>query len=66
MLIAKSGGSAEAMKVPGDKNEAIKWLERAYEQRAFGLFFLKVNPAFDRLRFDDRFKDLLRRIGLKP
>jgi hypothetical protein len=49
----------------GETDQAIEWLEKAYEQRAFGVFFLKVDPTFDSLRSDERFKDLLGRIGLK-
>ena len=50
----------------GEKDEAIEWLEKAYKQREFGVFFLKVDPTFDSLRSDERFKDLLRRIGFNP
>ncbi|MEK6324034.1 MAG: protein kinase [Acidobacteriota bacterium] len=50
----------------GEKDQAIEWLDKAYQQRAFGMFFLKVDPTFDSLRSDPRFTDLLRRIGLAP
>ena len=48
----------------GDKNQAFDWLQRAYEDRSSGLLYLKVDPAFDILRSDPRFTDLLRRVGL--
>jgi len=48
----------------GGKEEALRWLEKAYGERAWGLTFLKVEPALDPLRDDPRFQDLLRRIGL--
>ena len=41
---------------------AFVWLDRAYKERA-GLLFVKVDPAFDSLRSDPRFGDLLHRIG---
>jgi TolB-like protein/Tfp pilus assembly protein PilF len=46
----------------GEKDLAIVWLEKAYEDRAVRLLEL-VDPAFDGLRFDPRFQDLVQRIG---
>ncbi len=48
----------------GKNDPAFEWLEKTYQERFFGLIFLKVDPAFDTLRSDPRFQDLLRRIGL--
>jgi serine/threonine protein kinase/tetratricopeptide (TPR) repeat protein len=48
----------------GDKNQAFDWLQKAYEDRSAGLLYLKVDPAFDGVRSDPRFIDLLRRVGL--
>jgi TolB-like protein/DNA-binding winged helix-turn-helix (wHTH) protein len=48
----------------GEIEAALRWLERAYEDRSPLLVLIKVNPAFDSLRTDPRFEDLLRRIGL--
>jgi tetratricopeptide (TPR) repeat protein len=44
------------------KDQAMAWLERAYAER-FNPGVL-MRPAFDPLRSDPRFQDLLRRIGL--
>ena len=46
----------------GDKDQAMIWLTKAYQAR-FNPSIL-VRPAFDALRSDARFQDLLRRIGL--
>ncbi|HEX6183607.1 MAG TPA: BTAD domain-containing putative transcriptional regulator [Pyrinomonadaceae bacterium] len=48
----------------GEKEQAFRWLERAFEKHAVDLFTLKVEPMFDALRDDPRFTDLLRRVGL--
>jgi len=50
----------------GDKDQAIRWLEESYEKHEFFLTFLTVAPAFDPLRDDPRFQDLLRRMNLEP
>jgi TolB-like protein len=47
-----------------DKTKALKWLEKAYEERADGLTWLNVLPTLDSLRSSARFKDLLRRVRL--
>ena len=48
----------------GEKDQAFLWLEKAYQEHSRSLWGLKVNPAWDSLRSDRRFTDLLRRIGL--
>jgi len=48
----------------GDKEEALADLEKAYSDHVNILITLKVEPAFDPLRSDPRFQDLLRRVGL--
>jgi TolB-like protein/DNA-binding winged helix-turn-helix (wHTH) protein/Tfp pilus assembly protein PilF len=50
----------------GDKEQAIAWLERAYAQHSNELTTLKVDPAYDPLRGDPRFQELLHRVGLTP
>lgn len=49
----------------GDKDQALAWLEKAYARRSNGLTSLKVDPAYNLLRGDQRFEDLLRRVGLE-
>lgn len=48
----------------GQKEEAIAWLQKAYEQRDFRMTMLSVDFGFDSLRSDLRFQDLVRKIGL--
>ena len=48
----------------GDKDKAMMWLEKAYDDRADGLTWLNVEPMLDEVRSDPRFQDLIRRIGL--
>jgi DNA-binding winged helix-turn-helix (wHTH) protein/TolB-like protein/Flp pilus assembly protein TadD len=50
----------------GEKDQAFKWLERAFEERDVWLMNLKVDPVFAKLRSDKRFQDLLTRAGLRP
>ena len=49
-----------------DKDQALQWLERAYEEHSGWISFLQVEPRFDLLRPDPRFQNLLRRIGFAP
>jgi TolB-like protein/DNA-binding winged helix-turn-helix (wHTH) protein/Tfp pilus assembly protein PilF len=46
----------------GDHDQAMNWLNKAYEARFNPSILLR--PAFDPLRSDVRFKDLWRRVGL--
>jgi serine/threonine protein kinase/tetratricopeptide (TPR) repeat protein len=48
----------------GEKDMAFEWLEKAYEEHF--MIAVKVNQAFDPLRSDPRFADLLRRMNLQP
>lgn len=47
-----------------DKDQAFRWMDKAYRERTDYLIFLNVEPMADPLRSDARFQDLLRRIGL--
>ena len=46
----------------GDKDQAMSWLERAFEDRSNPGVLLR--PSFDSLRSDSRFQDLVHRVGL--
>ena len=49
----------------GKRNEALLWLEKAYEERDVRLTLLKVDPKWDSFRSDPRFLSILKRIGLQ-
>ena len=49
--------------VIGETEQAMTWLERAYEERDPLLINVKAEPRLDPLRSDPRFPDLLRRVG---
>jgi TolB-like protein/DNA-binding winged helix-turn-helix (wHTH) protein/Flp pilus assembly protein TadD len=48
----------------GDNEQALAWLERAYQEQSNILQLIKVHPYFDPLRGDPRFVDLVHRVGL--
>jgi len=48
----------------GDKDQSIVWLERAYDERDSKLTYLKVEPAFDDIGSDARFRQLLQRLAM--
>ena len=46
----------------GENDQALTWLDRAYEERFNPS--IHARPSFDPLRSDKRFQGLLHRIGL--
>jgi adenylate cyclase len=55
---------AEAYSWRGDKDDAFDWLERAYGQGDAGLAEAKIDPLFESLHGDPRYKALLRKLNL--
>ena len=49
----------------GDKEQAFAYLNKAFEKRQGQMIQFNVEPAFDNLRDDSRFDELVRRVGLK-
>ena len=47
-----------------DKDKAFFWLEKGYAEKSDLIRVLKTAPAFDSLRSDPRYSDLLRRMNL--
>jgi len=56
-------GRAVVYAALGDKEKTLAWLEKAYEERSF-LVYLKVDPAFDTIRDEERFAEILDKMGL--
>jgi len=48
----------------GEKQKALQALEQAYDERQLHMTEIGVEPAFDTLRSEPRFQDLLDRIGM--
>ena len=48
----------------GETDEAITWLNRAYERRDKGIDMLRIDPLFDACRTDPRYQALLQKLKL--
>ena len=45
------------------QDEALRWLDRAYQERSTVLAYLRIDPRLATLRSNPRFEELVRRIG---
>jgi tetratricopeptide (TPR) repeat protein len=54
---------ARAYLAAGDKEQALTWFERAYDEKDPWLFWLKVWPTLDPIRSEPRFEALLRKVN---
>jgi len=52
--------------VLGENEEAIRELQRAYDEHSSSLHFIGIAPEFEQLRSDRRFVSIVQRIGLEP
>ena len=50
----------------GEKDEAIRWIERAIDEHSGSCHSIAQAREFRPLHSDPRFSELLRRIGLEP
>ena len=48
----------------GEKDQAFRWLDTAYQERELFLLGLKTDFSFDPIRSDPRFAELVRKVGL--
>ena len=48
----------------GMKEEALEWLEKAYEEHDSNMPYISVDPLFDFLRDEPRFKSILKKMDL--
>jgi TolB-like protein/Tfp pilus assembly protein PilF len=58
-------GCAALHALLGEQDQALEWLEKAWQGRAGNLVFLGSDPNFESLHGDPHFADLLQRIGLR-
>jgi adenylate cyclase len=49
----------------GNRNQALEWLDRAYEDRSSWMNGIKVDPLFTTLRSEPRFIGILKKMGLE-
>ena len=47
----------------GEKESALEFLKNAFDERSAGLVFLRVDPSWDSVRNDSRFREFVRRVG---
>ena len=50
----------------GEKEKALDWLEKAFEEQDSVCWYLKVDPIYDPLRGEPRFQALLKKVGFVP
>jgi len=48
----------------GEIDEAFEWLREGIEERSYWIVFMKMDPVYDEIRSDPRFRELLLRAGL--
>jgi hypothetical protein len=58
------GQSTRPFESGGNHDQALRYLEIAYQGHTGWLLELQVNPAYDDLHSDARYQELIRRIGL--
>jgi len=54
---------AEVYAYRGERDEALKWLDRAYVQRDATLRWITVDPSFAKLESDPRYKAFVRKMN---
>lgn len=57
---------AEISTYLGDKNEALRWLTRAFPERPNWIAYIKADPTLDPLQTDRGFATLLNKMRLAP
>jgi TolB-like protein/Flp pilus assembly protein TadD len=63
---ATASAVAEIYAILGDKEQALDWLEKAYKQSDDFLVFLNIQPQFENLRSEPRFRALVKKIFHSP
>jgi TolB-like protein/tetratricopeptide (TPR) repeat protein len=55
---------AAAYAYRGDADRAMEWLDRAYNEKDVDLAFIKLDPLFEKIKTDSRYKAFLRKMNL--
>ena len=55
-------GLAQIYAALNDNEQTYRWLQAAYDDHAVWMTYLAVDPVFDRLRPEQRFQEMLRRV----
>ena len=50
----------------GERDQEFVWYQKAYEDQAEWLLWLTLDPIFDDVREDPRFRELVQRVGVAP
>jgi hypothetical protein len=50
----------------GEKEAALKWLEKAYDEGDWAFIVFATEPRLDPLRSDPRFQTILKKLDLPP
>ncbi len=50
----------------GQKEQALNWLEKSYQERSAFLIYMTWDPRLDPIRKEPRFQDIIRRVGFPP
>jgi adenylate cyclase len=48
----------------GEKEKALDWLDKSYQDQESACWYLKVDPIYDSVRNEPRFQALLKKVGL--
>jgi TolB-like protein/cytochrome c-type biogenesis protein CcmH/NrfG len=63
----QAGGAynvAQVYAFRGEADQAFEWLDRAYSQHDGGMFLIKVDPLFNNLKTNPRYKAILKKMHL--
>jgi hypothetical protein len=46
-----------------DRDQSVRWIEKAYEERSDYMIYLRTEPSLDGLRSEPRFQEFLKLIA---
>jgi len=49
----------------GEKEEALKYLEKSFQEREVQITFIKIDTRWNEVHDDPRFQNLMQRLGFK-